>query len=376
MSDRGADMKFITKKPPIVRNSQRTYKRSINLHFALIIVAIVAVVLKAYTKVPETATYTALDQSFKVFLMLAVGAFVSVIIELFYSLSEGTTKKFDSYKGFVDPINTGLIIALLLPTVTPIYVLILAVIVGVYAGKLVFGGYGYYIFNPALVGVIFANISFNSQLAVLDTPLMLLKRALNGETFNITNMFEMFVGNYEALAIGTTSVVLLVIVFIYLLITRVIDIRISGTFLLTVLVMSFGIGFINFYVDGNMTGVINYTVINMIAGFTLFAAVFLVSESVSSPTSRETKMIYAVVVAVLMMLVRVLGNNAEGIVFAILFGNMITPFINRTVKRSDRKALIKTSLILVFSVLFITVFLGFILQGKLIDIFASIGGIL
>ena len=74
-------MKFITKKAPIVRNSERTYKRSINLHFALIIVAIAAVILKAYTAVPEflegEATYTALDQSFKVFLMLAVGAFVA-----------------------------------------------------------------------------------------------------------------------------------------------------------------------------------------------------------------------------------------------------------------------------------------------------------
>lgn len=369
-------MEFITKKPPIVGNSQRTYKRSINLHFALLIVAIAAVILKAYTKVPETVTYTALDQSFKVFLMLAVGAFTSVVIELFYSLSEGSTKKFDSYKGFVDPINTGLIIALLLPTITPIYVLILAVIVGVYAGKLVFGGYGYYIFNPALVGVLFANLSFGSQLTVTNTPLMLLKRALGGETINFTNMTDLFVGNYDALAIGTTSVILLCVIFIYLLITRVIDIRTSGTFLLTVLIMSFGVGFINFYVEGNMSGVFDYVVINMITGFTLFAAVFLVSESVSSPTSRETKMIYAVVIATLMMLVRVLGSQPEGVVFAILFGNMITPFINRTVKRSDNKTLLKTSLILLFTVLFISISLGFILQSELIDIFASIGGAL
>ncbi|MCK5762187.1 MAG: RnfABCDGE type electron transport complex subunit D, partial [Candidatus Izimaplasma sp.] len=217
-------MEFITKKPPIVRNSQRTYKRSMNLHFALIIVAIAAIILKAYTVVPENAAYTALDQSFRVFLMVIVGAFTSIIVELLYSLSEGSTKKFESYKGLVDPINTGLIIALLLPTVTPIYVLVLAVIIGVYAAKLVFGGYGYYIFNPALVGVLFANISFSSQLGVGDTPLKLLKKALQGETFSITNMTELFIGNYDALAIGTTSVVLLVILFVYLLITRVIDI--------------------------------------------------------------------------------------------------------------------------------------------------------
>ncbi len=369
-------MEFITKKAPIVRNSQRTYKRSFTLHFALIIVAIAAIVLKAYTVVPDGSTYTALDQAFKVFLMLAAGAFVSIMVELFYSLSEGSTKKFDSYKGFVDPINTGLLIALLLPTVTPIYVLILAVVVGVYAGKLVFGGYGYYIFNPALVGVLFANISFSAQLAVGDTPLMLLKRALSGGTFNIDNILELLVGNYDALAIGTTSVILLVIVFIYLLVSRIIDIRISGTFLLSILVMSFGIGFINFYIPGNMSGVIYYTLINMITGFTLFAAVFLISDSVSSPTSSETRMIYAVVVAILMMLVRVLGQETEGIVFAILFGNMITPFINRTVIRSDKKTFLKTSLILVFVVLFITIFLGFIVQANLVEIYTSlIGGV-
>ena len=369
-------MNFITKKPPIVMNSQRTYKRSFTLHFVLIVVAIAAIILKAFTVVPDDAAYTALDQAFKVFLMIVTGAFVSLIIELFYSLSEGTTNKFNSYKGFVDPINTGLLIALLLPTVTPIYVLVLAVAVGVYAGKIVFGGYGYYIFNPALVGVLFANLSFSSQLAVTNTPLMVLKRALNGETFQINNLTELIVGNYDALAIGTTSLVLLVFAFAYLCVTRVIDLRISGTFLLTVLVMSFGIGFINFYVSGNMGGVLGYTLINMITGLTMFAAVFLISEPVSSPTSRETKMIYAVVVAVLAMTVRTLGAETEGIVFAILFGNMITPFINRTVKRSNNKTLLKTSLYLVLAVLFVTVFLGYIVQNNLSETFAYIGGVL
>ena len=203
---------------------------------------------------------------------------------------------------------------------------------------------------------------------------MLLKRALSGGTFNIDNILELLVGNYDALAIGTTSVILLVIVFVYLLVSRIIDIRISGTFLLSILVMSFGIGFINFYIPGNMSGVIYYTLINMITGFTLFAAVFLISDSVSSPTSSETRMIYAVVVAILMMLVRVLGQETEGIVFAILFGNMITPFINRTVIRSDKKTFLKTSLILVFVVLFITIFLGFIVQANLVEIYTSLLG--
>jgi len=362
-------MEFTMKKPPIVQNSQSSLKRSFNLHIALIVVSIAAIILKAFTAVPDDATFTALDQAFKVFLMLAVGVGVSVIIELFYALSEGSTKKFESYEGFVDPINSGLLIALLLPTITPIYVLILAVGVGVYVGKLVFGGYGYYIFNPALVGVLFANVSFGSRLYVAGTPLELLKKSMSGETYQFENVMELFVGNYEAIAIGSTAAILLVFVMIYLIVTRVIDYRTVVAYLLTVGVISFIAGWVNGFL-------VDYVIVNMISGFTLFGAAFLVAEPVSSPTSRETKYIYAVVIGIMMMLVRVLGNEAEGLVFAVLFGNMITPFINRTVKRSNKQGLIKTVSILAVSVILMGFVLGFLLQNRLIEAFASLGGMM
>jgi electron transport complex protein RnfD len=362
-------MEFTTKKPPIVQNSQSSLKRSFNLHIALIVVSIAAIILKAFTAVPDEATFTALDQAFKVFLMLAVGVGVSIVIELFYALSEGSTKKFESYEGFVDPINSGLLIALLLPTITPIFVLVLAVAVGVYIGKLVFGGYGYYIFNPALVGVLFANISFGSRLYVAGTPLELLKKSLGGETFTFDNVLELFIGNYEAVAIGSTAAILLVFVIIYLIVTRVIDFRTVVAYLLTIGVISLIIGWVNGFL-------VDYLILNMISGFTLFGAAFLVAEPVSSPTSRETKYIYAVSVGVMMMLVRVLGNEAEGLVFAVLFGNMITPFLNRTVKRSNRQGLIKTLSVLSIVVLLLGFVLGFLLQNQLVEVFASLGGII
>jgi electron transport complex protein RnfD len=113
----------------------------------------------------------------------------------------------------------------------------------------------------------------------------------------------------------------------------------------------------------------------MVTGLTMFGAVFLVSESVSSPTSRETKIIYAVAVATLTVAVRVLGKEIEGIVFAVLFGNMITPFLNRTVRRSDKKALIKTIVISFCVVIFIAVALGFIVQNNAQDLYGLVGGI-
>lgn len=369
-------MKFVTKKPPVILSSEKTYKRALSLHIAIIIASVSAIIMNGFFNVPEDATYN-VDQAFMVFGMLAIGAITAVIVELFYRLSEGDTNRFSSYSGFVDPVSTGLLIALLLPLNTPVYVLVLAVIVGTYAGKLVYGGYGYYIFNPVLVAVLFANISFSGQIAVMDTPLMMLKEVFAGGSFEGISLLELLVGNYAAIAVGSTGVITLIVLFVFLLVNKVIDIRLSGVFLLTVLFMSFGIGFILWELEGSIT--LSYMIVNLFTGLTMFAAVFLVSEPVSTPTSRETKLIFAVTVAVLMMLMRTLSENTEGIVFAILFGNMITPFINRTVKRSTASSLIKTVVSLVIIVVIATVAIGFILQGQLKEVYEAatmIGGVL
>jgi electron transport complex protein RnfD len=357
-------MNFTIKQPPIKYNQQRSYKRNLNLHVALIVISIVSIFTRAFIAVPEGETWVP-DQMFKTFLMLLVAAGFSVIIEILYAIGEGKANKFATYNNLVDPINSGLLIALLLPTSTPIYALLLAVFIGVYVAKLVFGGYGYYIFNPALVGVLFVNISFASVITYGDTPLLQLKAALEGATLNF-NLLDLLVGNYAAVAIGSTSIIVLTGLFIYLLITRVVDYRISGTFIGTIVVMSLIIGYISFG-----AGTISYTLVNLMTGLTMFGAVFLVSESVTSPTSREAKLIYAVVVAIMTMLVRVIGAEPEGVVFAVLLGNMITPFLNRTVTRSNKSTLLKTSITLAVVVLFAAAVIGFILQGRLIEIFGT-----
>jgi electron transport complex protein RnfD len=372
-------MNFITKKPPIVSSQEKSYKRLLSLHIALIVVSLSAIIMNGMYNLPEEAKFN-LEQSFTAFGMILIGALVAIAVELFYSLSEGDTTKFNSYKGFVDPINTGLLIALLLPVTTPIYVLILAVVVGTYAGKLVFGGRGYYIFNPALVGVLFASISFSSKLVFAEgvvTPLQGLKAVFTDGVVQNISLQNLLIGNFAEISIGSTSIIILLVLLVYLTVTKVIDLRLTGSFLITVLVMSFGVGTILWAFDNGSN--LAYVVVNFLTGLTLFGAVFLVSESVSTPTSRETKLIFGVTVGVLMMLFRTLSDNYEGLIFAVLFGNMITPFINRTVKRSNKKSLIITVSVLVVVVLIATVAIGFILQGNLIalqETVSSIGGMM
>jgi electron transport complex protein RnfD len=356
-------MEFTSKKPPIVSNQGRSYKRQLTLHISLLIVSLAAVFTRAFIPVAEGATWTP-DVMFKSFLMLLVGAFVSVIIELLYALTEGKAQEFGSYQRWVDPLNTGLLIALLLPSSTPIYVLVLAVLVGVYAGKIVFGGYGYYIFNPVLVGVLFATLSFSSQIDYGNTPLIQLSEALLGGQIDF-QLIDLFVGNYDAVAIGSTAAIILILIMIYLFVNKVIDLRSSGVFVLAIVLISFSIGFVLY--GFNLGLILTYILVNFLTGLTLFATIFLLSETVSSPTSREAKMIYATVAAILTMLVRVLGTNPEGVVFAVLFGNMITPFLNRTVTRSNQRTFIWTGAILLAIVLFAGLVIGFILQGRIIE---------
>ncbi len=368
-------MKFVTKKPPIVTNNEKTYQRSLNLHIALIVAALGAIILNAFYSYPtimegdiEVFIFTdKLAQAFKVFSMVLLAAGFSVIIELFYSLFEGDTSKFNSYAGFVEPINIGILIALLLPITTPAYVLAITVFIGVYIGKLVFGGYGFYIFNPALVGAVFAYSAFGSQLALDgETPLQLLKLVITeNQPLQLDSLNDLLIGNYLSTAVGSTSVILLFLLFIYLAVTKVIDLRIALTYLITVVLISAGVGFILF---ANKLQVLNaYVLVNLVTGLAVFGAVFFVSETVSTPTSRETKIIYAVTVASLMMVFRTLSDNVEGLLYAVLFGNMITPFLNRTVKASNKKSLIKTLIGSFVIVLVVVIAIGFMLQSKLID---------
>ena len=110
---------------------------------------------------------------------------------------------------------------------------------------------------------------------------------------------------------------------------------------------------------------INFMIVNLLTGFTLFAATFLISDSVTSPTSRETKILYAVIIALMTMAVRVLGNQVEGIVFAILLGNMLTPWMNRTVKRSSKKSFLTTIVVALVIVILAGVGLGLLSQNMI-----------
>jgi electron transport complex protein RnfD len=247
-----------------------------------------------------------------------------------------------------------MMVALLLPLHVPLYLVAVSTLVSVWIAKLVFGGFGNSIFQNATVGVLFAYVSFGPQIALtpaligqgVSYPIDVLKNALFNNTTSGLDVMALFVGGeYYTIAAGAMSGLVLVGIWVVLSLTKTIDWILGATYLASVFTISTIVG-------GTALGFEM-----LVTGMVLFAAVFLVSDPVTSPTTRNTKLLYAVIVAVVTVMIRVLGNNTEGVLFAILIGNVVTPYMNRNARSGSLRTLIQTTAI----AMVLTVAAGFII---------------
>lgn len=247
-----------------------------------------------------------------------------------------------------------IMIALMMPLHVPLYLVGVSTLVAVWIAKLVFGGFGNSIFQNATVGVLFAYVSFAPQIALtpelidqgLTYPIDVLKTALFNNTLSGLDVMSLFVGGeYYTISAGAMSGLVLIGIWVILISTKTIDWILGATYLAGVFVISFIVGGTTLGMEMVVTGMV------------LFAAVFLVSDPVTSPTTRNTKLLYAVIVAVVTVLIRILGNNTEGVLFAILIGNVVTPYMNRNARSGSLRTFIQTVAI----ALVITVAAGFVI---------------
>jgi len=304
-----------------------------------------------------------------------VAVAVSLIVEVLFKLSK--KESYDSWIKFIKDcyckeniLMIPLLSVLLLPLHTPLYLIVVAVIMSVWIGKLVFGGYGFSIFNPGVVGVLFVQLSFKAQLAFPadmdgNYPLQLLKTAT--QNMNIARLHPydalLFNGGY-GMSVGTASIGLLILLFIVLSIIKAIDWRVAITYVLTV-----------FGITAFMGGLV-YAQEHVLSGLVIFGAVFLVSENVTSPTSRETKLLYAVIVGLITVMVRTIGSNVEGVLFAVLVGNMFTPYLNRTVKQSNIRGLLKVAVFAIIVIVAAGFALNAIIEARSVTELAEFVGVM
>ncbi len=246
-------------------------------------------------------------------------------------------------------ILTGLLLALTLPPGFPLWMAFLGGFVSVSLGKLIWGGLGQNMFNPALVGRAFLQSAFPTAITTWANPEgwsnwvtghnlaipFLQGKALTGITgatplsawkfeHTSTNLNELLTGDVSG-SLGETAAVLILLIGVYLYIRKIITWRIPITILLTTAVL---VGVLHFIFPDRIPEI----PLALFSGGLLFGTIYMATDPVSSPLAPGGQFVFGIGVAVLIVLIRYFGGLPEGVMYAILIMNAFTPLINRWIK--------------------------------------------
>jgi len=255
--------------------------------------------------------------------------------------------------GDFSAVVTGIILALSLPPSLPIWTAVVGSVFAVAIGKMVFGGLGANIFNPAMVGRTFLTVSFGVLMtswtvpATMDvsmpaiaqenivhaktqaTPLawskLAIKNSLGADIYNDEQFKATFIGEVGG-SLGETSVIALLIGGLYLLIRRTINFHIP----LAVLVSAFAFAALAYWKD---SFAYVQPFFHLCSGGLLLCAFFIATDPVTAPLTRRGMWIFGIGVGTITMLIRIVGEYPEGVMFSILLMNAVTPLIDRLCKR-------------------------------------------
>ncbi len=240
---------------------------------------------------------------------------------------------------------TGVLLGLTLPPSLPLWMALLGGVVGVGLGKVVFGGLGENPFNPALVGRAFLQAAFPTALTTWVPPLEgkltslhpalfapPLAKAVDGVSaatplgamkfeHTITPAGDLFWGGVAG-SLGETSAVLLVVIGVWMGVRGLFDWRLPVSTLLSVAVCSGAL----FLLD---PAAYPSPAFMVLSGGLLFGAVFMVTDPVTTPTSPRGAWLFGLGVGVLVVVIRVFGGMAEGVMYAILLMNALTPHLDQ-----------------------------------------------
>ncbi len=251
---------------------------------------------------------------------------------------------------------TGVLLAFNLPGSLPWWIILLGAIFAIGVGKMSFGGLGNNIFNPALVGRVFLLISFPVQMTSwpkpkmfnwsgIDagtgaTPLEMVKQAakhgnVQEVTDNIGLIFKMIGGDIGG-SLGEVSALALLLGGGYLIWRKVITWHIPVAILATVIVFASVLYFYDpsSYVD---------PFFHIFSGGLILGAIFMATDYATSPMTYKGMLIYGVGIGVITVLIRVFGAYPEGVSFAILIMNAVTPLINVYMKPKRFSKPLKTT---------------------------------
>lgn len=317
-------MKFIFKVAPNQRIKQSTQ----NIMFELTL-GLLAVYL--FSLVYYYMEY-GVDYMVHAILLMVTALVVSLVVEVIWSLI--FKKNIMAHLKSSFPWVSAIILVLMVPISMPLYALSVGTVFAILIGKLIFGGFGHNIFNPAAVGRTVILTAFTSSvvadLTTSATPINAIAQrgwlitdgaARDAFLEGFGGLSGLFLGWYPG-SLGETSTLLILIVGIVLAIRKVLDWRVPVFYLGTIFLLGGIIALVN--------GVgIWYPIYHVVAGGAAFGAVFMLTDPVTNPTSASGRIIFAIGAAIITVLIRIQANLPGGVVFSILIMNMLTPAIER-----------------------------------------------
>jgi len=313
--------------------------------------------------------------------LMAVSIIVSLLTEVVFAFA--TKKKVGYHIKNSFPLITAIILTLTVPISTSFFAIGVASFFAIFFGKLVFGGFGHNIFNPAGVGraVIFSSLvgATVADVTTSATPVSsmanagwLIKDAAVTEQFldQFGGLSNLLIGWYPG-ALGETSALLIILVGIYLAYRKVLDwkvpvVYVGAVFIFTaVIALANGVG-------------LWYPAFHVLSGGLMFGAVFMATDPVTNPTTITGRIIYALGLAMLTVIIRLQSSLPGGVVYAILIMNMVSPLIDKLTDGWSIYSLKKynTSIAAVFVLgLVLTFFAGNGLEPKAIEFAGEDGGL-
>ncbi|KJR40216.1 electron transport complex protein RnfD [Candidatus Magnetoovum chiemensis] len=216
---------------------------------------------------------------------------------------------------------TGLLLAFTLPVTAPFWIPALGAVFAVTIAKYAFGGLGNNIFNPALAGRAFLLAAWPVEMtrwSLADavsgaTPLIMMK--MDNQQ---TPLLNLIVGNVAG-SIGETSAVAILLGAAYLLYKKTITWHIPFSFIAAVFIITLFLGKDPFF--------------HIFSGGVMLGAFFMATDVTTSPVTRSGRVIFGALIGVITVLIRLYGGYPEGVCYAILIMNSITPLIDRYTHR-------------------------------------------
>ena len=318
------ESKLIVSVSPHLRSEETTSRIMWSVNAALL----PATVMSVYFFGPRAA------------IVLAVTIISAIFSEYLYAKAVKKKNTINDGSAFL----TGLLLGLNLPASVPLYIPIVGSVVAVALTKQLFGGLGFNIFNPALVGRAFLLLSFPKLMTIWSaptaafiamdakttaTPLGILKeegmQKLLEVFGNKLNLYiDLLFGN-RAGSLGETSAFALLIGAAFLLYRGYITWHIPVSFLGTAAIIAWVFGGSGALFAGD-------PILHLLSGGIILGAFFMATDYVTCPSIKMGQIIFGVGCGFLTMLIRLKGGYPEGVMFAILIMNCFTPLIDRGFK--------------------------------------------